>query len=65
VIAQFGDERARLKVAVSEMPVAQIWNLPYRGFGIRTTRKLLRRLKLVRPAECNSAIRQIENLRYG
>jgi hypothetical protein len=43
--------------------VAQIYNLLYRGFSIRTGSEVL---PLVRHrAECNSAIRQIANLRYG
>jgi len=38
--------------------VSQVCNLR----GVEVTRALL---KFQRPAECNSAIQQIENLRYG
>jgi hypothetical protein len=46
-------------VVPGETEVAQNWILPYRGFGIRCASGWKRRL-----AECNSAIRPIENLRY-
>jgi hypothetical protein len=45
--------------------VAQIFNLLYRGFEIRQVWQIKATLYFPRLAECNSAIQQIENLRYG
>ena len=49
---------AHVARAIGPQDGAQIWNLLYRGFGIR------RPHNDQRPAEYNSAIRQIENLRH-
>ena len=50
---------------ISQRAVAQIFNLPYRGFAIRKRLEFLpTRLGCGRSAEYNSAIQQIKNLRY-
>ena len=46
-------------------PVAQICNLLYRGFAIRSGWNFEPSRTGERSAECNSAIQQIANLRYG
>jgi hypothetical protein len=51
-------------VSGSQPAAAQISNLPYRGFAIRTGWKFPHLGDVRTSAECNSAIQQIENLRY-
>jgi len=46
-------------------PVAQICNLLYRGFSIRKASAFPASPDCPSSAECNSAIQQITNLRYG
>jgi hypothetical protein len=49
----------------SDLSVAQIFNLLYRGFLICGALEDCQAfLKAMHPAECNSAMQQIENLRY-
>ncbi len=45
-------------------PVAQICNLPYRRFEIGKPLERPKILEYEEPADCNSAIQQIANLRY-
>src|SRR6266699_943083 len=52
--------RVQLDVAVSEPTVAQIFNLPYRGFTIRTARNAQStrcRMQFGDTADCKSALR--------
>ena len=45
--------------------VAQICNLPYRGFATRWAQNMPGASGATQPADCKSAIRQIANLRYA
>jgi hypothetical protein len=52
-----------IKVAVTK--VAQICNLLYRRIAFCHSPKTLTVSRYRKPADCKSAIQQIENLRYG